>query len=1237
MKKPYLISFFLLFAIIAYGQTDLKKIVPPNPNVASLFKSVITPVTEYSGLPNVSVPLYTMTEGGISMPISISYATGGIQVSEESGIVGLGWALNIGGVITRSVVGEDDFDLSYGYLAHNRLTPDIPNYGQDPNLVNWNPDSEAFINSLPSSGQDNCEFYANGNPYVYAPPPLPGGLDFDFQPDIFYFNFGGYSGSFVLEKDGTPFLMSKKGIEIILIPGGTDGLANPSFNIVTEDGTKYEFFERANTTYPNGALNTSYISSWYLKTITDIYGNTAELQYDINEEIKPFRSFTQSYMATVGQSTAPTSGYEEYAGPEALIDNPYLTSIRIKKANSQETQRIQMNYSELGDRLDLNARYLESIEIFNALNQRINTYDFSYCYFGNIKSYDYNNISIANGDFGQTIGALDPGYPDLNLRLRLDAITENNINTHAFEYHIENTIPNKTSFNQDYWGFYNAAGNTESFIPEINSSNEEISSFNQLKRANRIPAERYAKLFSLKKIMYPTGGATEFEYELNTFEQTEDLTYQLAPTIAVQRSASAVSLFEGENLVTETIRPNQNTTLKIFYNVTFAGWNTEQYPDAGIPPPEPSWVDDFYVALKTIDGQILHKFNINSANGNQEWYIALQNRAEGEIYDYDSRVIKDSDYHEWSYDFNEPYFRLTEDEYVLEAYFNSQGGKYYGQAHILAEWEDVEVDKENRYSVGAGLRVRTITDIDSNGEAIARRKYNYHYEGQDENLNPVTKSYGKIKTIPDFAINRQSVLDLRSKSSEYGTQSGAGFQSVVLGSASSQNSFSKDAGSYVGYDQVEITQMGEEGDNGKTIKYFHNPEDLFRVHAPIEYVDDYYKNPPIRLPHHGLLKKEQHFKREGQTYTLVGETENFYNVNNIDSNDFTLLELYKNDDQLISASKELPITFYGVKGASNRNCSFMKFQLYPHFSNLIQQTGTTQTVWDENGSNPIVTVQEFKYENPVHLQRTESKLTNSKGEEVLTKTYYADDITDISSLGTPNLTADEKGLIDRFKKNYTGDNPLHRVAEPIQTETTVNGAKTVQRTYYKDWDGDENVDSYRVWPEKVQTLKGAYHAVDNPMENRLNYHQYDDRGNPLEVSKENGTKIAYIWAYDGKYPVAKIEHSGYTNAANAVQAALPAGHADLDSFLNSLAGIENDPTKKTTWDNFNMNLRNALDDQMVTTYTYTPLVGVTSVTDPRGYTMYYQYDAYNRLQEVRDADDHLVTDYEYHYKGQTNN
>ena len=55
---------------------------------------------------------------------------------------------------------------------------------------------------------------------------------------------------------------------------------------------------------------------------------------------------------------------------------------------------------------------------------------------------------------------------------------------------------------------------------------------------------------------------------------------------------------------------------------------------------------------------------------------------------------------------------------------------------------------------------------------------------------------------------------------------------------------------------------------------------------------------------------------------------------------------------------------------------------------------------------------------------------------------------------------------------------------------------------------------------------------------------------------------------------------------------------------------------------------------MVTTYTYDPLVGVTSITDPKGYTTYFNYDEHGRLKQVKDTNQFLLSENFYHYKNQ---
>src|SRR5690242_6004533 len=78
---------------------ELKTFVPPSPDAASLGKYGDIPVGYHTGIPNISIPLYELKEGDVSLPISLSYHASGIRVAEVASWVGLGWTLNAGGVI----------------------------------------------------------------------------------------------------------------------------------------------------------------------------------------------------------------------------------------------------------------------------------------------------------------------------------------------------------------------------------------------------------------------------------------------------------------------------------------------------------------------------------------------------------------------------------------------------------------------------------------------------------------------------------------------------------------------------------------------------------------------------------------------------------------------------------------------------------------------------------------------------------------------------------------------------------------------------------------------------------------------------------------------------------------------------------------------------------------------------------------------------------------------------------
>jgi len=92
----------------------LSKIIPPSPEVANFMNYVNNPVNVKTGSCNFNVPLYEVSCGDLMLPISLNYYSNGRKTYEMNGPVGLGWQLNTGGMISRTVYGYRD-DNVYNY------------------------------------------------------------------------------------------------------------------------------------------------------------------------------------------------------------------------------------------------------------------------------------------------------------------------------------------------------------------------------------------------------------------------------------------------------------------------------------------------------------------------------------------------------------------------------------------------------------------------------------------------------------------------------------------------------------------------------------------------------------------------------------------------------------------------------------------------------------------------------------------------------------------------------------------------------------------------------------------------------------------------------------------------------------------------------------------------------------------------------------------------------------------
>lgn len=79
------LAFALLFQVCLnlYSQSPVAKIIPPSPEASALAKYGNMPVSFYTGVQQVSIPIYTVQSGDIQVPITLSYHASGIRVDEE--------------------------------------------------------------------------------------------------------------------------------------------------------------------------------------------------------------------------------------------------------------------------------------------------------------------------------------------------------------------------------------------------------------------------------------------------------------------------------------------------------------------------------------------------------------------------------------------------------------------------------------------------------------------------------------------------------------------------------------------------------------------------------------------------------------------------------------------------------------------------------------------------------------------------------------------------------------------------------------------------------------------------------------------------------------------------------------------------------------------------------------------------------------------------------------------------
>lgn len=496
MFKKCIILFALCLPSLILAQSSIDaatNVIPPSPEAASLGKFIDMPVNTYTGLPKIEIPLYELKSYQLSLPISLSYHASGLKVEEIASSVGAGWALNAGGLVSRTIRGLND-EHHQGYFSTGKLNGvfEVPPFfddthpsGMDQNYIFAN----TALNCEGSPGSPTDE-YAN---IFFA---SRGGLD--LEPDLFFFQLpDGQSGKFVYDRDKSMTLIPKQYADISYT---LDYNNDPFYTwvVIGRDGTKYYFDAFEITTSSNTCdLNqpiphpesiqpvlpdVNALSTWKLTKMVSTNGLDSIMFGYTLENI----SYTQSVAVTEYDRITGTGG--DVPG-SVCLNTTNVQSIRLTVIEASNGYKV--TFKSTSPRQDLQGGHaLDSVKV----------------YFNNdlIKYFTLDHSYASGG------GAHYQKY------MRLDKVTEFNSQDEALPpydltYHSSMPFFSRQSKNTDHWGYYNGENNNLLKAPSMIFQGRYYAG-----------ADREADLVSCRqgslfKIKYPTEGETILTYELNDY------------------------------------------------------------------------------------------------------------------------------------------------------------------------------------------------------------------------------------------------------------------------------------------------------------------------------------------------------------------------------------------------------------------------------------------------------------------------------------------------------------------------------------------------------------------------------------------------------------------------------------------------------------------------------------------------------------------------------------------------
>ncbi len=347
-----------------------------------------------------------------------------------------------------------------------------------------------------------------------------------------------------------------------------------------------------------------------------------------------------------------------------------------------------------------------------------------------------------------------------------------------------------------------------------------------------------------------------------------------------------------------------------------------------------------------------------------------------------------------------------------------------------------------------------------------------------------------------------------------------------------------------------------------------------------------YDPPILDAPHsnsgqikRGLLQNEKQYSFKNGDFVIFKEIDNIYYFSQNSITSFIFRQNYSfNNGQIIYPNEQIA------------NISYTFYKNYYGYSKLIESLSK------ENIEGKIMETRlNIDYNNTQHLQRNLEKITSPDGS--ITQTTYQ--------------YAHEKNNQKLINANMIGI-PLETTVLKKQTDSYQG--KTISRSETK-YDNASNL-----FPSSVVS-----YDLQNTASTELTYDQYDSKGNLQQYTTKEGIPTAIIWGYNQTQPIAKIVGATYAQVSSLATAIVSASNLDASNPSNEAALI-------TALDNFRKD--GTMAGYQISTYTYDPLIGVTTITPPSGIREVYIYDTANRLKEIREnsAAGKLLKEFKYNYK-----